>query len=185
MRRHFTPKCPCVKPLDLIGFVGTTSPRMSPVRSFVAACLASLLWLCAAQGARADSLAVGPHLGINLDYGNLHLGGDIVIPIAPLSPNVSVAVWPSYAHVFIEDGHDVELLGCDFPFFFKLDNSILTPFVAPGLGLAFYGDTSLKLNVIGGTFFETHSTVRPFVALALRFIDGTFVDLLGGVLFEL
>lgn len=159
---------------------------MSFARPLVTACFASLLWLLTAPDvAHADRLAVGPHLGINLDHGNLHLGGDIVIPIAPLSQNVSFGVWPSYAHVFIEDGHDVELLGCDFPFMFKLDNSIVTPFVAPGLGLAFYGDTSLKLNVIGGTFFETNSTVRPFVALALRFIDGTFVDLLGGVLFEL
>ena len=74
-----------------------------------------------------------------------------------------------------------ELLGCDFPFIFHIDNSIVEPFLAPGLGLAFYGDTSLKLNLIGGTFFETNSTVRPFVALAIRLIDGTYVDLLGGV----
>jgi hypothetical protein len=135
--------------------------------------------------AQAQTVAIGPHLGINLDHGNLHIGADLLVDIVQLSPSVTLGVWPSYAHVFIEDGHDVELLGCDFPFIFEIDGSILEPFLAPGLGLAFYGDTSLKLNVIGGTFFEASSTVKPFVALALRFIDGTFVDLLGGVLFVL
>jgi len=143
------------------------------------------LILAAPPEVQAQRVAVGPHLGINLDHGNLHVGGDVLILLAELSPSVTVGIWPSYAHVFIEDGNDVELLGCDFPFMFKIDNSIFTPFAAPGLGLAFYGDTSLKLNLIGGTFFETNSSVRPFVAMAIRLIDGTFVDLLGGVLFEL
>jgi hypothetical protein len=158
---------------------------MSLGRSLIFPVFATALGLVACPVARADSLAIGPHLGINLDHGNLHIGGDLLIPIADLSASVKLGVWPSYAHVFIEDGHDVELLGCDFPFMFQIDNSIVEPFLAPGLGLAFYGDTSLKLNLIGGTFFETNSAVRPFVALAIRMIDGTFVDLLGGVLFEL
>ena len=186
MARDFTPKRGPVKPaLDPDRYLVTTRPRMKTVRALFAACFACGLWLLSAPIAHADRLAIGPHLGINLDHGNLHIGGDLLIPIAELSANVSLGVWPSFAHVFIEDGHDVELLGCDFPFSFKIYGSIVTPFVAPGLGLAFYGDTSLKLNVIGGTFFDTNSSVRPFVALALRFIDGTFVDLLGGVLFEL
>ncbi|MGD5241938.1 hypothetical protein QT886_22470 [Xanthomonas citri pv. citri] len=38
--------------------------------------------------ARAESsLAIGPHLGINLDHGNLHLGGDLLIELTELSPN--------------------------------------------------------------------------------------------------
>jgi hypothetical protein len=32
---------------------------------------------------------------------------------------------------------------------------------------------------------ETHSPVRPFGTIALRFIDGTFVDALFGVVVEL
>lgn len=158
---------------------------MTAVRALFLAIFAAGLGLAFAPVAKAESLAIGPHLGINLDHGNLHIGGDLLIPIVQLSPSVRLGIWPSFAHVFIEDGHDVELLGCDFPFIFHIDNSIVEPFLAPGLGLAFYGDTSLKLNLIGGTFFETHSTVRPFVALAIRLIDGTYVDLLGGVLFEL
>jgi hypothetical protein len=158
---------------------------MNTGRSLFFAGFLAALSLVASPVAKADSLAIGPHLGINLDHGNLHIGGDLLIPITELSANVELGVWPSYAHVFIEDGHDVELLGCDLPFIFHIESSIVEPFLAPGLGLAFYGDTSLKLNLIGGTFFETNSSVRPFVALAIRMIDGTFVDLLGGVLFEL
>lgn len=158
---------------------------MSFVRAVFAVFAASFV-LAAGSTARAEtSLAIGPHLGINLDHGNLHLGGDLLIELTQLSPSVTLGIWPSYAHVFIEDGHDVELLGCDFPFIFEIDGSIVEPFLAPGLGLAFYGDTSLKLNLIGGTFFDTSSSIRPFVAIAIRLIDGTFVDLLGGVLFEL
>jgi hypothetical protein len=158
---------------------------MSLGRSLIFAVFAAVVGLSSCPVAQADSLAIGPHLGINLDHGNLHIGGDLLIPITDLSASVKLGVWPSYAHVFIEDGHDVELLGCDFPFIFHIEGSIVEPFLAPGVGLAFYGDTSLKLNLIGGTFFETNSSVRPFVALAIRMIDGTFVDLLGGVLFEL
>lgn len=158
---------------------------MSLPRALLAAAITCVLAHALAPAARADSLAIGPHLGVNLDHGNLHIGADLLIPIAELSPSIKLGVWPSFAHVFIEGGRDVELLGCDFPFIFEIRDSILTPFAAPGLGLAFYGDTSLKLNLIGGTFFETNSSVRPFVALAIRLIDGTFVDLLGGVLFEL
>ena len=135
--------------------------------------------------AKPLGLAVGPHGGINLDLGNIHLGGDVVVPLTQLSPSLQLAIWPSYAHVFIEDGHDVELLGVDVPFVFEIDGSIVSPYFAPGLGLAFYGETTLKLNLIGGVFFDTGSSVRPFSELAIRLIRGTYVDLLVGVLFEL
>ena len=148
--------------------------------------LAALLACALLAGpASAQSVAVGPHGGVNLDEGSLHLGADVVIHLADLSPSVKLAIWPSYAHVFIDGGHDVELFGVDFPFVFPLEGSVVTPFAGPGLGLAFYGDTSLKVNLLGGVFFETGSSVRPFAELAVRLVDGTFVDLLGGVLFEL
>lgn len=144
--------------------------------------------LCAltlTQAARADDIAVGPHVGLNLDEGSLHLGADLLAPLTRLSPNVTLGVWPSFAHVIVHDGHDVELLGVDFPFVFKLAQGAVSPFIAPGLGLAFYGATSVKVNIIGGAFFELDSPIRPFAAVAIRLVDGTFVDLLGGVLFEL
>jgi hypothetical protein len=133
----------------------------------------------------AEAQAAGGHLGINLDHGNVHLGVDGVFSLVDISPRVSMGIWPSYAHVFIEDGHDVELLGCDLPFSFHLARGIVTPFVAPGFGLAFFGDTSVKVNAIGGMFFETKTRIQPFAALALRFVNGTYADLLGGVLVKL
>ena len=137
------------------------------------------LW---AEPARA--WAVGGHVGLNLDHGNVHIGGDLHFPLVQLAPSVRFSIWPSIAHVFIEDGHDVELLGMDFPFEFQLQNSIVTPFVGPGLGLAIHEHADLKLNVICGIFLEAGRGVRPFAELALRFINGTYVDFLTGVLFE-
>lgn len=145
----------------------------------------TLLLLSASPTAQAEAPSVGPHIGLNLDEGSLHLGADLVMPLTRLTPTVTLGVWPSFAHVIVHDGHDVELLGVDFPFVFELPDSIVSPFFAPGLGLAFYGDTSVKVNLIGGAFFELNSPVRPFAAVAIRLVDGTFVDLLGGVLFEL
>lgn len=144
-----------------------------------------LTMLAPLRTVHAEDLFVGPHVGFNLDEGSLHLGADLVIQVTRLSPSVTLGVWPSFAHVIVHDGHDVELVGVDFPFVFELADTIVSPFIAPGLGLAFYGDTSVKVNVIGGAFFELDSPVRPFIALAIRLVDGTFVDLLGGVLFEL
>ena len=134
----------------------------------------------------AHALAVGGHVGLNLDHGDVHLGADLLIPLTEVSPSVQLALWPSFAHVFRGGGaHDVELLGVDLPFFFRIENTPLTPFVGPGLGLAIYDVVSLKLNVITGAFLETNSPVRPFGELALRFINGVFVDLLFGVVVEL
>jgi hypothetical protein len=133
----------------------------------------------------AEAQAVGGHLGINLDHGNVHLGLDGVFSLVDISPRVSMGIWPSYAHVFISDAHDVELLGCDLPFSFHLARGIVTPFVAPGFGLAFFGETSVKVNAIGGVFFDTKTRIEPFAALALRFVNGTYADLLGGVLVKL
>ena len=149
-----------------------------------AAALACAVLLAPAQAARAEGLGLGPHLAVNLDNGDLHLGADLVIDIAELSPSVTLAVWPSYAHIFVDGGDDGNLFSVDFPFVFGIDGSIVSPYVGPGLGLSVFDDAQLKLNVIGGVFFEA-GPVRPFTGLALRFIDGTFVDLLVGVLFEL
>jgi len=107
----------------------------------------------------------------------------MLFPIAELSPAVRLSIWPSAAFV-INDGRDGVLLGADFPFEFQIDGSIVSPFVGPGIGVAIFDDAFVKLNVIGGVFIDT-GVVRPFAELALRFIDGTYVDLLVGVLFEL
>lgn len=143
-------------------------------------CLAGLFW---ASAARAEPFELGGHLGVGVDSGSIHLGGDALFPIARLSPAVRLSLWPSAAFV-INDGPDGLLLGLDFPFEFEIANSMISPFVGPGLGVGIFDDAVVKLNIVGGLFIDT-GTVRPFAELALRFIRGTYVDLLAGVLVEL
>lgn len=142
------------------------------------------LFLLCIQTGHAQALSLGPHAAVNLDGGSLHLGVDLVLQIADVSQNVKLGLWPSYAHIFVDDGEDGDLFGVDFPFIFPLDASIVTPFVGPGLGLSVFDDAQLKVNIIGGLFLETGS-VRPFTELAIRLVEGTYVDLIVGVLFEL
>jgi len=150
-------------------------------RSAIVLALCATAWL---NSSPAHAIAIGGHAGFNLDYGDPHLGADLLLPLTELSPAVQLAVWPSFAHVF-RDGRDVELLGADLPFFFRIDSAPIVPFVGPGLGLAIHEKVDLKLNVISGAFLETQSAVRPFGELALRFVNGVFVDLLFGVVVEL
>jgi hypothetical protein len=163
--------------------VAVVSSRLLALKIWV---LCLTLWIAALLPADARAqVAIGPHAGLNLDVGSVHLGGDVIVQLSQLSETVSLGIWPSYAHVLIDGGHDVELFGVDFPFMFRLEDSIVTPFAAPGLGLAFYGDTALKVNLIGGVFLEAGGGVRPFTELAIRLVNGTYVDLLFGVVFEL
>ena len=145
-------------------------------------CLGAAL-ACSATTARAAPFELGAHVGVGLDAGSIHLGGDALFSITQVSPSVRLSVWPSAAFV-INDGPDGVLISADFPFEFQIANSALSPFVGPGIGVSIFDDARLKLNVVGGLFFDT-GTVRPFTELALRFINGTYVDLLVGVLIEL
>jgi hypothetical protein len=149
--------------------------------TLVMVCLSASVWLCAAH---AQAWSAGGHLGLNLDQGDIHVGFDLLFPVVQISPNVQLEVWPSAAHVFRHHAHDVELFGVDFPFAFNLGSEIVAPYVGPGLGLAVYDGVSLKFNVVGGLFFNPRGPVRPFGQVALRFVHGTFVDMLFGVLFE-
>jgi hypothetical protein len=158
-----------------------TLPTMLTKNALFALLLSISAWFTSST---AQAFAVGGHVGLNLDQGDVHVGADLLFPLTELSPAVQLGLWPSFAHVF-KEGHDVELLGVDLPFLFRIGNAPLIPFVGPGLGLAIYEDVSLKLNVITGAFLETNSPVRPFGELALRFINGVFVDLLFGVVIEL
>jgi hypothetical protein len=151
------------------------------LQAMVALLTAASVWLSTQE---AKAWAGGGHVGLNLDDGGIHLGGDLLFPLADVSPNVRLSIWPSVAWVFNHDHHDVLLFGVDFPFEFRLADSIVAPFVGPGLGLAVHDDVNLKLNVIGGLFVNAGDSVRLFGELALRFVRGTYVDLLFGVLFE-
>lgn len=157
----------------------------SPHRARLLAALAaiSLSWLVAARG-RAD-VALGGHFGVNLDAGHPMLGADLRVDIVEISENVRLDIWGAYTHVFIEDGRDVELLEVDVPFLFRVRTDVVTPYAAPGLGISISGETNLKLNLIGGCLFHIGDRFEPFAQLAIRMIDGTYVDLIGGLLVRL
>jgi len=157
----------------------THTPRITQAALL---CLAALI--CAALPAPAQAWQAGGHVGVGLDSGSFHLGGDLLFPIVRASPSVQLSIWPSAAFI-ITEGPEGVLLGCDFPFEFSIADSIVLPFVGPGLGVSIFdGHAQLKLNVVGGLFIDAGS-VRPFAELALRFIRGTYVDLLAGLLIEL
>lgn len=151
----------------------------------VGALCGACLWLSASPVWADVQPLVGGHVGVNLDAGNLHLGADLVVPVAHVSPQVQLSVWPSFAHVFIHDTRDVNLLGVDFPFELRLADASVTPYFAPGLALSMQYGVQLKVNLLGGCFFDLGSRVRLFTELAIRLVNGTYVDLLGGILFAL
>ncbi len=113
------------------------------------------------------------------------LGADLELDLRELGTRVTMGVWPRYTHVFIEDGLDVNLLEADVPFFFRVPTPVVTPYAAPGLALSFSGGTTLKLNLIGGCKFSVTEHLEPYTQLSIRMIQGTYVDLIGGVLFRL
>ena len=157
----------------------------SPHRALLLAAFAaiSLSWAIPASG-RAD-VALGGHFGVNLDAGHPMLGADLRVDIVEISDAVRLNIWGAYTHVFIEDGRDVELLEVDVPFLFRVRSDVVTPYAAPGLGISISGETNLKLNLIGGCLFHIGERFEPFAQLAIRLIDGTYVDLIGGLLVRL
>jgi hypothetical protein len=124
----------------------------------------------------------GGHFGINLDEGDPMLGADFLVDLVDISSHVRMSIWPAYTHVFIEDQLDVNLLEVNVPFQFIVGTPIVRPYAAPGLGLSFSDGTSLKLNLIGGCFFHVNDRFEPFTQLAVRLIQGTYVDLIAGVM---
>ena len=150
---------------------------------WVACCL--LLLVAASPASAQQDVAIGPHGAINLDQGHPHIGFDVLVHVSQIAPDVRFGIWPNYAHVFIEDGRDVELISCDFPFEFDIDGTIITPYAAPGAAISISGDADFRINLIGGMFFEASAEVRPFTHLAIRLVDGVWVDLVAGVLFVL
>jgi hypothetical protein len=155
----------------------------SPLRRCLSSVFIALAVSSLAPAARAD-VSLGGHLGVNLDHGNVHLGVDALIPIKQITPRTQLSLWPNFAHVFIHDYHDVELLGFDVPFIFNHISDVVSPFVAPGLGLSIGDESTVKVNAIGGVFFQL-GRVRPFTAVAVRLVRGTYVDWLAGVLVDL
>lgn len=161
--------------------IAPATPRRATIPAALL-CLSAIVCMSLPTPARA--FEAGGHVGVGLDSGDVHLGGDLLFPLVQVSEAVKLSIWPSAAFI-IADGPEGILLGCDFPFEFNIADSIVQPFLGPGLGVGIFdGHARVRLNVLGGIFIDTGS-VRPFAELALRFIHGTHVDLLAGVLVEL
>ena len=105
--------------------------------------------------------------------------------IVDISDRVRLDLWPAYTHVFIDDWRDVELIELDVPFLFDVGTPVVTPYAAPGLGVSISEESSLKLNLIGGCLFHVGERFEPFAQIAIRLINGTYVDFLGGLLVRL
>jgi hypothetical protein len=151
----------------------------------VRALVVAVLLACAGAASAQDAphrFGAGGHFGIGLDDGTPMLGGDFLVDVLDLSDHARMGLWPRYTHVFIEDGLDPNLLELNVPFQFIMRRPVVRPYAAPGLGLAFGGGTSLKLNLIGGCFFHVNDRFEPFTQLLVRLINGTYVDLQVGLL---
>jgi hypothetical protein len=149
--------------------------------------LLMLVGLSAPSRASAETL-LGPHLGVNFDWGELFLGGELRADIAEISPQVKLQLDPSLSLALFDRGTAIDF-GCNVPFQFLVSDSPVRPFVAPGLSLVHYtarhgSDTQLYLNLIGGVLFDLHG-IDPFVQLKVMVPHGSMAELMGGVLFKI
>jgi hypothetical protein len=137
----------------------------------------------AQEGVSAYRFGAGGHFGVGLDDGSPLLGADFLVDVLDLSPRVTMSVWPSYTHVFLEDAYDANILDVNLPFQIHMRRPVARPFAAPGLGIAFeHGYSTLKLNLTGGCIFHVNDRFEPFTALTVRMIHDVYVDLLVGLL---
>ena len=135
------------------------------------------------EGVPTLRFGAGGHFGVGLDDGSPMLGADFMVDVLHLSSRVTMAVWPAYSHVFFEDALDVNILDVNIPFQIHMRRPVARPFAGPGMGIAFSGgDSTLKLNLNGGCFFHVSDRFEPFTSLTVRMIQGTYVDLLVGLL---
>jgi hypothetical protein len=140
--------------------------------------------------ARAES-SLGPHVGINLDWDAALLGLEARVDMVGAGP-ATLQLNPTFSYYFDDDDDDdaVFNFSLNFPFEFKVRDSVLRPFIAPGLGLMIFtrdnfdDDTDLKLNLIGGLLFDL-SPVELFVQLKVAIGDSTEAEIVGGLLFQL
>ena len=136
---------------------------------------------------QADA-SLGPHLGINFDWDDPLIGLEARFDTARLGNSANLQLSPSFSFYLV---NDVTILNFSFlvPFEFIIQNSSLRPFVAPGLGIFFFdfeghSNTDAKLALVGGLLFDLES-VEPFFEMRAFVIDGSLVELVGGVLFKL
>lgn len=147
-----------------------------------AACLASL------PGAARAEVNIGPHLGINFDWDEVVLGGEVRVDVATLAPTVVLQLDPAVTLAFFGGGVAMDF-SFNLPFEFVIRESVLRPYSGPGLAVVHYsGDfgsaTRVYLNILAGLLFDL-GAVDPFVQIKLMVPHGSMSELLAGVLFKI
>src|SRR5689334_1017541 len=94
--------------------------------------LAALLSVAPSQ-ARAE-VTLGPHAGVNFDWGEVFIGGESRIDLATLSADVKLQLNPSLSLAFFDHGTAIDI-ACNVPFQFTVHDSVVRPFAAPGLSV--------------------------------------------------
>jgi hypothetical protein len=143
--------------------------------------------LCFAAPARADRSTLGPHFGVNFDFDDAFIGLEGRFDVADVGSSAVLQINPSFSYYFT-DNVDVFNFSLNFPFEFQINDSVLRPMAAPGIGLWHFSngssETEVVLNLIGGLLFYLDG-VEPFVQLRVYLGDGSGAELMGGVLFRL
>lgn len=162
-------------------------------------CLALLSTAAPARVQAQEKLrsSIGPHLGVNFDGDDFYLGLQGRVGVYEITPTVLLDLYPSASYYFVGNRgpYDWTLLNFSFdvPFEFVIENSVLRPYAAPGLGIWYASfDTpvgsdsniDLSLNLVGGLLFALGG-VEPFFELRILIDGGASAELRGGVLFVL
>jgi hypothetical protein len=147
--------------------------------------LGALLLLAAPVHAERNTL--GPHLGYNFDGDVLLIGGEGRFDVANIGSSVIVQLNPSIS-LYFPPHYVVFNFAFNVPFEFLINDSVLRPFAAPGIGI-YHGTghnsgTDVRLNLIGGLLFHL-SSLEPFVELRFVCGGGISPELIGGLLFRL
>ena len=158
-----------------------------PLRSLLTAVVLSAVPLLSAAPAHAERNTLGPHFGINFDSDDPFLGIEGRFDLGTAGRSVIIQLNPSFSFYFVEDANLFDF-SLNVPFEFQISDSVLRPMVAPGIAIRHWSnggsDTDLKLNVLGGLVFVL-APVEPFVQLRIGIGDGSYVELMGGILFRL
>lgn len=168
--------------------------------SSLCAALAAIALVASAAPAEAQEKlrsSIGPHLGVNFDGDDFYLGLQGRVGVAEITPTVLLQLYPSASYYFVGDRgpYDFTVLNFSFdvPFEFVIDNSVLRPYAAPGLGIWYAhfdtpvgsdSDIDLSLNLLGGLLFAL-GNVEPFFELRIIIDHGADAELRGGVVFVL
>lgn len=144
---------------------------------------------CATAQVRA--IAVGPKVGLYFDGSRPMVGAIAEIPLTPV-----LDFEPGVEFLFPGSGVTQIVPELNGRYSFNVQGSEVRPFLLGGLGLAFTfvsagGDTKtdsdFRLNLGGGTVFNSRSLVQYWAGLKLYILSkaGSDIGLMGGVNFYL